>query len=202
MSKQNQAQQIIETILVIAGVTAAVLTFAGPKGPFKGAVEDVVNMAIQNINPDFHWKVVSTSKCSATCGEGTQTQVVECQDARGDKVSDSKCNPGSKPPTNLICNVDCAAYGWSTGKWLECAPYCGEDRQQPRTVECVSSAGGPAVAESLCDAEEKPLTVRDCSDLACYQWRAGDWEDCSVPCGGGTQDRLYVCMQMNPTTGE
>ena len=48
---QNKAQQIMEYLLVFVVVVVVLLAFIGPAGPFRGAVNRVIFMALNQIHP-------------------------------------------------------------------------------------------------------------------------------------------------------
>ncbi|XP_055351860.1 ADAMTS-like protein 4 isoform X2 [Paramacrobiotus metropolitanus] len=53
------------------------------------------------------------------------------------------------------------------------------------------------VEDELCDALVKPQASRQCSVDPCPAfWKVGEWEACSASCGGGTQYRSVVCVQV------
>lgn len=55
------------------------------------------------------WNVGPWGSCSSSCGNGTQTRVVECRDSTGIRP-DSVCTD-PKPATQQACNNDCACTG-------------------------------------------------------------------------------------------
>merc|ERR1712136_506795 len=56
-----------------------------------------------------------------------------------------------------------------------------------REVEC--SVPGGSCAEAL-----KPPEERQCGNIVCGTWNAGNWSECSASCGDGVQFRRVSCL--------
>ncbi len=109
--------------------------------------------------PSHSWKLGDWSSCSATCGGGTRTRTVTCQDATGLVLADAHC-AADKPAGSEACNPQaCATYAWTTGDWSECSTSCGVGTQA-RVVTCASNSGG-AADEALCPPP-RPSATQDC----------------------------------------
>ena len=84
---------------------AAIIAIAIGSGLFFCACEAVSTTS----GPDAgssggHWVQAGFGGCSVTCGGGTQTQAVTCEDAGGNVVADANC-PGAPPPTSQTCST-------------------------------------------------------------------------------------------------
>eukprot|EP00929_Paragymnodinium_shiwhaense_P048014 TRINITY_DN24344_c0_g1_i3.p1 TRINITY_DN24344_c0_g1~~TRINITY_DN24344_c0_g1_i3.p1 ORF type:complete len:1739 (+),score=304.31 TRINITY_DN24344_c0_g1_i3:62-5278(+) len=125
------------------------------------------------------------TKCSATCGKGTQQRTF---------VIDQKAENGGKPceektETRLCnvqeCPVDCKGR-W--GQWTECSAPCGAGTQlRTFVVEIEGNNGG----EPCPDAEED----RPCNTQICSVDCEGHWtpfSECSATCGLGRHSSSYV----------
>jgi FtsP/CotA-like multicopper oxidase with cupredoxin domain len=145
---------------------------------------------------EYDWFTGPWSECSAECGGGTQTRVVECQDCNGLAVSGALCT-GTMPISSQACNTEpCCDYDWFTGPWSECSVECGGGTQT-RVVEC-QDCNGLAVSGALCTGT-MPISSQACNTEPCcdYDWFTGPWSECSVECGGGTQTRVVECQDCN-----
>uniref|UniRef100_A0A8C7CX54 Papilin a, proteoglycan-like sulfated glycoprotein n=1 Tax=Oncorhynchus kisutch TaxID=8019 RepID=A0A8C7CX54_ONCKI len=85
-------------------------------------------------------------------------------------------------------------YYWSFGSWSTCSRECGSGYQS-RLVFC--AIDNEAYPDYLCTALPRPLTNRTCNPQTCPQtrrWTTGEWNACSVSCGGGSQVRSVQCV--------
>ncbi|KAF7704647.1 hypothetical protein HF521_021719 [Silurus meridionalis] len=107
---------------------------------------------------------------------------------------------------------------WSYGSWSACSKECGSGYQS-RLVFC--TIDNEAYPDYLCASLPRPLNNRTCNEQQCpltrrmayvyrpqiwtpketrhvyvqvYSWKVGEWNQCSVTCGGGTQGRRVECM--------
>ncbi|XP_072031290.1 A disintegrin and metalloproteinase with thrombospondin motifs 13-like isoform X2 [Amphiura filiformis] len=112
------------------------------------------------------WQVSDYTECSATCGGGTQTRVVNC--VRDTTVPDSECAHIPKPMTSQSCiDVPCALmYEWQTTNWFECSTTCGNGIQQ-RVTMCVTIETDDLVDDIKCDSNNKPSIEMPCSHDPC-----------------------------------
>ncbi|XP_033117455.1 A disintegrin and metalloproteinase with thrombospondin motifs 16-like [Anneissia japonica] len=150
----------------------------------------------------FSWAIVFSS-CSRTCGNGIQVANIICRsDIKDIQVADVNCNIITKPiqPGDRSCYLQSCPTRWSTGSWSDCSTDCGTGFQT-RSVQCLSTVrvgSEDPIAESECDAANKPVSSRSCTGELCPSWKIGDWSACSVVCGGGFQTREVFCaMQTN-----
>ncbi|XP_047467464.1 papilin isoform X2 [Mugil cephalus] len=85
-------------------------------------------------------------------------------------------------------------YYWSFGSWSACSKDCGSGYQS-RLVFC--TIDNEAYPDYLCASLPRPQTNRTCNPHPCPQsrsWRTGEWNTCSVTCGGGSQVRSVQCV--------
>ncbi|KAG7235807.1 hypothetical protein INR49_002194 [Caranx melampygus] len=107
-------------------------------------------------------------------------------------------------------------YYWSFGSWSACSRECGSGYQS-RLVFC--TIDNEAYPDYLCASLPRPQTNRTCNPHACPQtrrmaylyppqlwrsskrpkayvlsWKTGEWNACSVTCGGGSQIRSVQCI--------
>lgn len=154
---------------------------------------------VQACQGTYNWNVGSYGDCSKTCGGGTQSRTVVCQDALGNNLPDSLCS-SPKPETSRSCNTQSCSgvsYSWDTGAYGACSKDCGGGTRS-RTVVCRRN-DGTAVADSFCSGT-KPAASESCNTQACqpnftYSWLSDNWGDCSKTCGGGTQTRSVTCKR-------
>ncbi|KAK9406034.1 A disintegrin and metalloproteinase with thrombospondin motifs 9 [Crotalus adamanteus] len=143
--------------------------------------------------PCPQWAYGSWSECTKSCGGGTRTRLVVCQHSNGERFTDLSCEILDKPPDREQCNVqDCPQEAaWKAGPWSSCSVSCGRG-QKYREVYCMSK-DGKLLENSLCTQLAKPNVLRKCRGGRCPKWKAGDWGQCSVSCGKGTQQRNVFC---------
>ncbi|XP_072221273.1 papilin isoform X2 [Leuresthes tenuis] len=85
-------------------------------------------------------------------------------------------------------------YYWSYGSWSACSKECGSGYQS-RLVFC--TIDNEAYPDYLCASLPRPQSNRTCNPHPCPQihsWRTGEWNTCSVTCGGGSQVRSVQCI--------
>ncbi|XP_031165550.1 papilin isoform X2 [Sander lucioperca] len=107
-------------------------------------------------------------------------------------------------------------YYWSFGSWSTCSRECGSGYQS-RLVFC--TIDNEAYPDYLCASLPRPQTNRTCNPHVCpqirrmaylyppqlwrssersraylFSWKTGEWNTCSVTCGGGSQVRSVQCV--------
>ena len=87
---------------------------------------------VQNCNSTtYSWQTYTWNTCSASCGGGTQTRIVQCEDNYGYAVNNWMCS-GIMPSSSQSCNTQaCMNYSWKTGNWGTCI-----NNVRDRTVLC------------------------------------------------------------------
>jgi|GEM_PF-1118184 hypothetical protein len=146
---------------------------------------------IQQCTSTYSWNVGGWGICSQSCGGGTQTRSVICQDSSGSNVADGYCT-ASKPALSRTCNTQSCpdSYGW---QWVpnQCSKNCGGGFEKYICVD----GNNHQVADSLCTSSKPQMA---CNTQACpiqhtYSWYTGGWGVCSKSCGGGTRTREVLC---------
>lgn len=142
------------------------------------------------------WSSPEFGACSAACGPGEQTRIVECYSpATSNVVDDSFCNGQSRPDSTRSCNLgDCVTYSFVVGEWGACSETCGGGTRS-RTVQCTSSEG-QAVSNGFCSGSA-PASTEACNTQSCvsYSWNTPDsFGTCSKECNTGTQTRTVECV--------
>ncbi|CAM9897415.1 unnamed protein product [Lampetra planeri] len=160
--------------------------------------EDCRNVSrppLQNRHCNSHpcpnrWKVSDWSPCSRTCGKGLQTRSVSCHlhlpGGGSVRTRDGRC-PKPRPPSSQGCQGhDCLGV-WQATSWSQCSSRCGKGTRV-RTAQCTSPHG-------RCLTTSRPREQDGCEDYSqCYEWKTGDWSQCSTSCGRGLQSRVVHCM--------
>ncbi|XP_071506076.1 ADAMTS-like protein 3 [Diadema antillarum] len=150
----------------------------------------------QYLAPLSHgWKTRGWSRCSASCGGGQQTSVLECTDlATGETVADTRCE-GRKPEiaTRNCNNINCPPR-WEPEPWHVCTKSCGTGNQV-REVFCVQKVSNNMtvrLSDDMCSGT-RPSTSRVCNTDPCPHWKPEPWSECSVTCGRGIITRDIQC---------
>ncbi|KAF2978949.1 hypothetical protein EK904_014492, partial [Melospiza melodia maxima] len=163
--------------------------------------------------------------CSVTCGEGVQPVAHVCFDQTKNEVTeDQKCQELPQPlPEHKPCAMEPCLYRWKMSQRDECSAVCGTGVAQ-QNLTCVQFHDGleTVVDDSLCPAEDKPLSLVPCVVNVCplgwdkeedahllqpleplghvqlenqtvYVWSPVAGE-CSVSCGRGKTQLHYVCV--------
>ncbi|PFX32412.1 Hemicentin-1 [Stylophora pistillata] len=136
-------------------------------------------------------------QCSVSCGGGTQIRSRTCtnpppqfggRNCSGESQNERSCN-------EQRCPIDGNWNGW--GDWEVCSVTCGGGIQS-RTRTCTNP--WPRFEGRDCNGEE--FEERPCNDNPCPidgRWtRWGDWEQCSMTCGGGVQVSRRSCTDPAP----
>ncbi len=61
-----------------------------------------------------------------------------------------------------------------------------------RDVKCLYR--GDVVDSTYCREQSEPDRQQVCKLISCPEWEVGPWEECSVSCGQGSQERRVQCM--------
>ncbi|XP_037781320.1 protein madd-4-like isoform X3 [Penaeus monodon] len=123
------------------------------------------------------------SQCSATCGDGVQTRVVLCRDARG--RSSRHCDPAHRPSNTRSCR---------TG--ITCPPptTLAHPRHQPYTPAWWTEEQDLASEEGVAPLMPRPQALTaDQQVPAEPTYITGNWSDCSAKCGEGVRTRTVTC---------
>nr|XP_028588227.1 ADAMTS-like protein 2 isoform X1 [Podarcis muralis] len=145
---------------------------------------------------DWHWTASDWGPCSGLCGEGRMSRFVTCRNLEGKVISDSLCNPNTKPLAIYPCgDKNCPAH-WVKQEWDQCNATCGRGVKM-RTVLCVGLENGlyKEYPEKRCDALPKPEVQASCFKRPCSTWFSTSWSQCSKTCGTGLRFREVKCYQ-------
>ncbi|XP_041464441.1 ADAMTS-like protein 1 isoform X2 [Lytechinus variegatus] len=150
----------------------------------------------QYLYPLTHvWKNRGWSACSASCGGGQQSSVLDCTNvATGETVEDSRCE-GQKPEVNArgCNNVNCPPR-WEGEPWGACTVSCGSGTQT-RDIYCIqkiSTSMTVRLSDDMCDGS-RLASVQACNVDPCPYWKPEPWSPCSVTCGQGMSTREIMC---------
>lgn len=138
------------------------------------------------------WQSRSWSKCSVTCGSGTQRRDFVCTTSEGREVSRIECSSPQPRSEERSCEVGSCNMGWYHTKWPdECPVSCG-DGVLSRKIYCSSGSSNPA---EVCPERSKPQTEKRCKGVDCgASWFTGPWSECNATCGIAYQNRAVVCV--------
>uniref|UniRef100_A0A8C3IN56 ADAM metallopeptidase with thrombospondin type 1 motif 7 n=1 Tax=Chrysemys picta bellii TaxID=8478 RepID=A0A8C3IN56_CHRPI len=155
---------------------------------------------------EFFWRYGSWTNCTATCGTGVQRQIVHCVEKMAGIVEERYCDSLTRPDDKQrTCSEEPCPARWWVGEWQKCSATCGEAGLTKRTVLCIQSVWldeQRALQHTECQHLSKPDATAPCNrDILCpAQWAMGNWSECSVTCGNGTQRRLVYCSNNTRTT--
>ncbi|XP_028407987.1 A disintegrin and metalloproteinase with thrombospondin motifs 9-like [Dendronephthya gigantea] len=153
------------------------------------------------------WRTGRWSRCSTACGEGYQRRKVVCHWKGNRAVEDEACDMTKRPRERQNCRLKACPH-WEYEEWSDCSTTCGQGNQI-RLVRC-TNGDGEILREEDCVSEDKPISRRECQDLpVCdktvflitriadqgpVKWVTKRWEECSVTCGEGRQERNVSCV--------
>lgn len=127
------------------------------------------------------WTVSAWSKCSVSCGQGSQVRRVYC--AGSERLCDKKRQPfGHRKCTMVPCTK------WQVGSWTKCSASCGGGTRK-RIVKCTEVNTGFASKECL--EANKPRHYEKCSTKACPTKSTGE----SRRQGKQTQELSKNCFE-------
>ncbi|NXH38405.1 ATS7 metalloproteinase, partial [Dicaeum eximium] len=149
--------------------------------------------------PEFLWRFGSWTTCTATCGTGVQRQVVHCVERLAGLVEERFCDALTRPDDQQrTCSEEPCPARWWVGEWQKCSATCGRAGLMKRTVLCIQSVGldeQRALQPAACQHLARPDATAPCHpEVPCPSpWAVGNWSECSVTCGNGTQRRPVHC---------
>ncbi|XP_054836309.1 ADAMTS-like protein 2 [Eublepharis macularius] len=145
---------------------------------------------------DRHWTASDWGPCSGLCGEGRMNRFIACRNLEGKMISDSQCDPDTKPLAIYPCgDKNCPAH-WVEQEWNPCNATCGRG-VKTRTVVCAGLEHGVyrEYPDKHCDAFPKPEVQAPCFERPCSTWFSTSWSQCSKTCGTGLRVREVKCYQ-------
>ncbi|KFW80291.1 A disintegrin and metalloproteinase with thrombospondin motifs 7, partial [Manacus vitellinus] len=150
--------------------------------------------------PEFLWRFGSWTKpVPVSMPAGVQRQVVHCVEKLAGIVEERFCDALTRPDDQQRpCSEEPCPARWWVGEWQQCSASCGSSGLMKRTVLCIQSVGldeQRALQPAACQHLPKPDATAPCHrDVPCpSQWAVGNWSECSVTCGNGTQRRPVHC---------
>lgn len=159
-----------------------------------------------NLGPCYTWNLTGGwGPCSTPCDAGTQNAIVQCLDRASNVVSDSLCDPATKPSSTRACpSQPVCTYSWGNDAWTPCTPNCAgvNGGTQTRNVFCDRTFPPPMRMPDLTecrrvDPTHEPPASQVCTPV-CVMWDATAWSACTNSCGSGTQSRTFFCRTQSP----
>nr|XP_055133519.1 A disintegrin and metalloproteinase with thrombospondin motifs 7 isoform X4 [Symphalangus syndactylus] len=133
-------------------------------------------------------------------GLGVQRQSVYCSEQQAGPVDEEHCDPLGRPDDRQRkCSEQPCPARWWAGEWQLCSSSCGSGGLSRRAVLCIRSVGldeQSALEPPACEHLPQPPTETPCNrHVPCpATWAVGNWSQCSVTCGEGTQHRNVLCI--------
>ncbi|XP_074689305.1 ADAMTS-like protein 2 [Strix aluco] len=145
---------------------------------------------------DRRWTASDWGPCSGSCGEGRMSRFIACRNLEGKVISNSQCDPATKPLAVHPCgDKNCPAH-WVEQEWDRCDASCGRG-MKTRVVLCAGLENGVyrEYPEKRCEASQKPEEQAACFRRPCSTWFTTSWSQCSKTCGAGVRLREVKCYQ-------
>ncbi|NXT32811.1 ATL2 protein, partial [Pelecanoides urinatrix] len=145
---------------------------------------------------DRRWTASDWGPCSGSCGEGRMSRFIACRNLEGKVISDSQCDPATKPLAVHPCgDKNCPAH-WVEQEWDQCDASCGRG-MKTRVVLCAGLENGVyrEYPEKRCETAQKPEEQAACFKRPCSTWFTTSWSQCSKTCGAGVRLREVKCYQ-------
>ncbi|NWQ62523.1 ATL2 protein, partial [Neopipo cinnamomea] len=145
---------------------------------------------------DRRWTASDWGPCSGLCGEGRMSRFIACRNVEGKVISNSQCDPATKPLAVHPCgDKNCPAH-WVEQEWEQCDAGCGQGIKT-RLVLCAGLENGVyrEYPEKHCEASQKPEEQAACFRRPCSTWFTTSWSQCSKTCGAGVRLREVKCYQ-------
>ncbi|NXW99775.1 ATL2 protein, partial [Larus smithsonianus] len=145
---------------------------------------------------DRRWTTSDWGPCSGSCGEGRMSRFIMCRNLEGKVISNSQCDPATKPLAVHPCgDKNCPAH-WVEQEWDQCNASCGRG-MKTRVVLCAGLENGVyrEYPEKRCEASQKPEEQAACFRRPCSTWFTTSWSQCSKTCGAGVRLREVKCYQ-------
>ncbi|NWS66116.1 ATL2 protein, partial [Crotophaga sulcirostris] len=145
---------------------------------------------------DRRWTASDWGPCSGSCGEGRMSRFIACRNLEGKVISDSQCDPATKPLAVHPCgDKNCPAH-WVEQEWDQCNASCGRG-MKTRVILCAGLENGVfrEYPEKHCEASQKPEEQAACFRRPCSTWFTTSWSQCSKTCGAGVRLREVKCYQ-------
>ncbi|NXH11757.1 ATL2 protein, partial [Bucco capensis] len=145
---------------------------------------------------DRRWTASDWGPCSGSCGEGRMSRFIACRNLEGKVISNSQCDPATKPLAVHPCgDKNCPAH-WVEQEWDQCNASCGRG-MKTRVVLCAGLENGVyrEYPEKQCEASQKPEEQAACFRRPCSTWFTTSWSQCSKTCGAGVRLREVKCYQ-------
>lgn len=145
---------------------------------------------------DRRWTASDWGPCSGSCGEGRMSRFIACRNLEGKVISNSQCDPVTKPLAVHPCgDKNCPAH-WVEQEWDQCDVSCGRG-MKTRVVLCAGVENGVyrEYPEKRCEASQKPEEQAACFRRPCSTWFTTSWSQCSKTCGAGVRLREVKCYQ-------